>query len=86
MTTFNSNFHKNKWSELEDFYKSELENNMQITGHTYRTIIGLAIIFVVGGLQALNGNASVGSWIEIILPVLLFVEHNFFGNIGTTNQ
>jgi hypothetical protein len=47
--------------------------------HSWKMWLGLAVVFVVGGLQALNGlNWSNG--IEIVLPVLLAIEHALNGN------
>lgn len=49
------------------------------TGHTWRTVGGLAIIFIIGGAQALHGNGTLGSWADMVIPFLLVVEHAIAG-------
>lgn len=56
---------------------SLLESNK--TMHNLRTIIGLIIVFVIGGLQALKGLTWTNG-IETALPLLLATEHFYFGN------
>lgn len=57
-----------------------LENkNMNLSGHTWRTIIGLAIVFIIGGLSALKGVGGYAAWIDMVLPVLLVIEHAIAG-------
>ena len=70
--------------ELEDFYRYQLKENKKMTSHTIRTIIGLAILFAIGGIQALNGIAGFSAYATMILPVLLVLEHLFAGQTSST--
>lgn len=51
-----------------------------MNNHSFRTFAGLALIFIIGGLQALNGNVGSSSLLELIIPVMLGLEHLFNGN------
>lgn len=46
--------------------------------HNWKTYGAWAIIFVIGGLQALNGNGT-GDW-TVIISVLGVLEHMLNGN------
>ena len=70
--------------EIEYFdYKFNEDDKM--TSHTTRTVIGLAIVFLIGGVQALNGIAGFSAYATMILPVLLLLEHFFAGNTEPTS-
>lgn len=56
------------------------EANKIFKGHNFRMIGGLAIVFIIGGFQALHGIAGWSAWIDMILPVLLVAEHALNGN------
>lgn len=53
-------------------------NKNKMTGHNLKMFTGLVIVFVLGGLQALKGGGY-GAWAETLIPVLLGLEHTFFG-------
>lgn len=55
------------------------EENKMLSAHSWRTVVGLAIIAVIGALQALHGQAGWSAWIDLVLPILLVVEHAFAG-------
>ncbi len=42
--------------------------------------LGLILAFIVAGLTAIKGSVSFGNVIEMILPILLVVEHTVSGN------
>jgi len=71
--------------EISDFYKlgngrnNLLTNIKNMTKHSWRTIVGLAIIAVIAVLQALHGNMGLAPYIDMVLPVLLFCEHILAG-------
>lgn len=64
---------------VDDYYKLN-ENKKMLTSHTWRTVSGLAIIALIGALQALHGQVGWSAWIDMILPILLVVEHAWKGN------
>jgi hypothetical protein len=68
--------------ELDDYFNqgSNYQFKKKETMHSYRTLAGLAILFIVGGLQAIHNIGGVGSWIDMIVPVLLVIEHGLQGN------
>ena len=55
-------------------------NEKNMTSHTWRTIVGLAIVAIIGGLQALNGVGGFSAWITLVVPILLALEHALAGN------
>ena len=62
------------------------KNNFMFLGlssHTWRTVIGLALVFIVGGLQALKGVDGWGDLVTTLVPILLLLEHSFAGNTTT---
>lgn len=70
---------------LEEYY--QLKNNFMFWGlsyHTWRTVIGLGLVFIVGGLQALKGVDGWGDLVTTVVPILLILEHSFSGNTTTS--
>ncbi len=61
--------------------QAELNNVLKfmLSGHSWRTIGGLAIVFLIGGFQALHGIGGVGAWADMILPFFLILEHAIAG-------
>ncbi len=55
--------------------------NKKMKFHSARTIAGLAIIFIIGGIQAMHGQSNMSSTLEMAIPFLLMLEHAFLGNI-----
>lgn len=51
-----------------------------LNSHTWRTVAGLALIGIIGALQALHGQVGWSAWIDMILPILLVAEHAWRGN------
>lgn len=47
--------------------------------HSLKTILGLAVMFLIGGLSVLKGTAGVGSWVDMVLSILLMLEHGING-------
>lgn len=45
--------------------------------HNFKMIAGLAILFIIGGLQALHGQAN---WVDPLIALLIGLEHMYFGN------
>lgn len=70
---------KEDWDiyERSEHYQP-IENKM--TNHSWKTFVGLGIVFVIGGLQALHGGGF-ESWAETLIPVLLALEHTLNGNV-----
>lgn len=76
-----------KLDELEDYrYFAEehidggsslysFKKKKKMTGHNIKIFLGLAAIFVLGGLQALHGIGGAGAWVETLLPIVLAIEH-----------
>lgn len=58
----------------------KLNEDKKMSGHSIRTVLGLAIVFVIGGLQAWHGQGGYGAWVDTLLAVALAVEHGFKGN------
>lgn len=56
-------------------------NNTNINWHSIRSIALLALVFIIGGLQAMNGSA-VGDF-TVVISVLAALEHFLQGNSGT---
>ncbi len=52
-----------------------------MNAHSWRTVIGLAILALIGGFQALHGQAGLG-WTDTVVAVLLAIEHGVNGNVG----
>lgn len=48
--------------------------------HSIRTTAMTAIMFIVGLLQVLHGVTPFDAKIDVILPILLYVEHVLAGN------
>ncbi len=48
--------------------------------HNAKMIIGLLVVFVIGGLQALHGNLQFGIWADMLIPLFLMIEHSIEGN------
>ena len=74
------------WIEDEDFsWMKKVDyqpyEEIKMTGHNIRMGLGLVIVFIIGGIQALKGLNWVNG-IETILPVLLSLEHVLEGNTG----
>lgn len=66
-------------------YKFNKNKNMKnINWHAVRTIALLAIAFIVAGLQAIHGLTTVDVKIDMILPILLLIEHALAGNSNLT--
>lgn len=57
-------------------------NLKQTNWHTYRTIGLIAIMVVIGGLQAIHG---VSPALDSICGILLIAEHMIFGNSNPIN-
>jgi hypothetical protein len=53
---------------------------MKLSTHSWRTITGLALLFLIGGLQALHGVGGMGAFIDMLIPFLLVLEHGLNGN------
>lgn len=54
-----------------------------MNSHSIKMIGGLAIMFVIAGLQALHAVpvlAAYSNLIDMIVPILLVVEHQLEGN------
>lgn len=62
-------------------YQVTKNNFMGLSSHTWRTVVGLAIIGIIGALQALHGQVGWSAWIDMILPILLVAEHAFAGKM-----
>lgn len=58
----------------------QLKEENKLTNHSWKTFVGLGIVFVIGGLQALHGGGF-ESWAETLIPVLLALEHTLNGNV-----
>lgn len=74
--------------DFEDFDLTEevasanyqpIKKNM--ISHNLKVIGGLALVFFIGGLQALKGLTWTNG-IETIIPILLVIEHALDGNTG----
>lgn len=94
MTTWNSNFYNNKWSELEDFYQLDEDNKMQNgifkldwvnvkSAVIYGLVVGLGLMFAyaisIGDIWALDWHILVNTF---VLGFLGSVVKNLF----TTNK
>lgn len=65
---------------VDDYYKvNENKKMLGFTSHTWRTVAGLALIGIIGALQALHGQVGWSAWIDMVLPILLVAEHVFAG-------
>lgn len=51
-----------------------------INWHSVRTTAMTAILFTVGLLQAIHGTTPLDAKIDLVLPLLLAVEHFLAGN------
>lgn len=57
---------------------------MQTTNwHNVRMIALVVVMFIIGGLQLIQGMTPWSSFLSEILPILIFVEHQLQGNSGT---
>lgn len=68
------------YPEDEFDWSKDYQLERKFMSHNIKMFLGLAIVFVIGGLQALKGVGGYGSWIETIIPALLFAEHYLDGN------
>lgn len=50
--------------------------------HSWRTVLGLAIIAIIGGLQAIHNQVPWGGVIDTVVAVLLVIEHGVNGNVN----
>lgn len=48
--------------------------------HSIKMYLGFAVVFILGGLQLLSKQVPDSGTIQIIISVLLMIEHEFFGN------
>lgn len=66
--------------EFEEFMVDEFyqPKKKYMINHNWRLMGGFAVVFLIGGLQALKGLTLTSS-IELVIPVLLSLEHLFFG-------
>lgn len=53
-----------------------------MSSHSFKTFFGLGVVFIIGGLQALHGQEGWATWIDMLIPVLLAIEHTFSGKLG----
>ena len=58
----------------------------QTNWHNIRMIVLIALMFIIGGLQLIHGMTSFDASIDMILPVLIGLEHYLEGNSGTPTQ
>ena len=70
--------------EFEELAFNSLTKNNMTNWHSWRTIAMWALMFVVGGLQALQGNKT-GDFTSII-AILGFAEHLVAGNSDSNVQ
>lgn len=56
------------------------------TAHNWKMFLGLALIAIIGGLQALHGSVgtTASTWVDTIVSVLLIIEHSVNGNTSTS--
>ena len=57
-------------------------NKLKMTAHNIKVLGGLAIVFIIGGLQALKG-LNLADSITTLLPVLVALEHILNGNTSS---
>lgn len=57
-------------------------NIKKMNSHNLKVLGGLAVVFIIGGLQAWQGSGGWSAWIDMALPVLLAIEHAVNGNMG----
>lgn len=57
-----------------------IENKKMVTKHNWKMIGGLALMFLIGGLQALHGTGGWSSYVEMAISVLVVIEHGLNGN------
>lgn len=76
------------WHKPDEFDKYDLttkvgdyqfNENKKMTRHNIFMYGLLAITFIVAGLQALHGMTPFDSIIDMVLPVLVILEHSFSG-------
>lgn len=79
--TYISDTYKNRWNELENFYESNENKNMN--WHTIRTIMFWILVGIIGGLQALAGH-GIGD-LTTIISILGIGEHLLNGNTSYTS-
>lgn len=51
--------------------------------HSIKMYLGFTVVFILGGLQLLSKQIPDSGTIQIIISVLLMIEHEFFGNSET---
>lgn len=57
--------------------------NKNMNWHSLRTYALLTVIAVIAVLQYIHAIGSYGSFIDVLLPILLMAEHSLQGNTGT---
>ena len=65
----------------EDYFSwsgEDYKEKNKMTSHNLKMFLGFAIVFVIGGLQALKGITWTNG-VETVLPVLLALEHTLSG-------
>lgn len=76
---------------IDDFSKYDLSDvvgadNYQpkekIMTHNMKMGLGLAVLFLVGGLNALHDYGNLGQYIDLVTTLLLGLEHVWSGNTG----
>ena len=80
--TYNSNKNKNHWSELEDFYQSQL-NETKMNGHSIKMYLGLGVVFVTAVIPFFHGGMTPAEIFTAIIAGLVAVEHGIGGNTAT---
>lgn len=66
--------------EIDSFLVEEeySKSNKFMLNHNWRLVGGFALMFIIGGVQALKG-LSWADGAQTVIPVLLVVEHFLFG-------
>jgi hypothetical protein len=57
-----------------------------MTSHSFKTIAGLALVFIVGAGSAIGGGWSAANIITMLVAGLLALEHALNGNTGGSSS